>query len=1425
MEEEIEIGYESIKESEEIKKSFPKKCCSFMSNFNKEKDLSDYNSNIKHNQISVIEKYGVLYFFNEEGIYFLDNSKMKELINDYKDLSYSELFHLKCKNIFKIFTVEEDGKTYLIICTKKVQDNIDSNNILIYIDIDNLIVKINHQKIIYDKNLLAPIEKKEDYFHKGLALRELDELDRNIELNENGEYDENLESDLNPKKKTLEEKINNFLKEKKKKLDERDEIFRKSYKKAVNYKPFKIRYIEDIIKDVIILDLNQYIILYENGNIIFYNNYEKIRILQKDAQLMSYNKDTSIFLIISHDYIYILKEKNNFESLEEIKEFPRKDILSDEEKYNLIYCENKYNYIVLYTIDNNNAPEEYKEDDILYFVELNENMEEIIKIYREEHFFTPDDYELKGISQYSQLKRTIFTLYDKDLGVYMIFNKHMNKLDKYYYFEKNKDNTKIYDLYSIQVRDEYYINSYISKSQDENEEKNKYDELNEEEQDKYMEDIKENNAIIGVSLIRFKFDGYDQDTDMVEKEIINAPYLIVVLGFYGGFRVFYASCPKKLIEKNAELFSEFKNISNKVLEISLNEEMIEIEKEKYLNENKKKEKGFIELKKLKKLNQRNLFLHELDQQIKENLEHFDNLAIPEKLNSKLKELRIIEENKAIQDIQKSIDNLKKEAKDLFKREEENQKFIDDNKNVIKDLKNKVTNIKNEIKIIEDNKKTDESKLNINAPINELLTYPKIKNFFTEEKVTQMIEIFNKIKKNYNLYENHVNLINALFVINDNLIKQIEECKNKYNSIKDVCKFSKNRKDINEILAKLQNQIFLLYMKVFEQFFFNLEQFENNYLNKEYLYLTQLKKNKEEEEKEEEKKQEKLLRSHARFDLRDEEDIDEGNDISSNELEDNIISTSFHKKNRINSINNNIGNDEEQKLVAYNNKMNDTNISINNNYDIVNKDANDTIKKIFGTNLVKEKEASKKNYLIDVLSNFEGRTTYYNKETEEDYCTDAEELFQEFLIDEEEIKKKELKEKRIKEINEKKKKDILQQLEERIKQQNEEKEKIKKELSLISDKNIREINEKEKENEILRKKFEELEKKFEVNKKERENERKRLMEEDQKKKDDEQQKLVDEQNNANSKIKSLEDEIKNYQEKLKEEEKKRIEAEEKNKKLEEEKKNNINNNNILPNNILPNIDNLNIALNDNNEQNKKKEEDKDANKNKVSLFQSNIPNNNQSNIDNAAPQNIFLQPQKKDDNPANKQEKKPSIFESQFEIKNETKSTTSNVQNNIFTSTSRGNPQNVYQANVQKKENIFGFTSINNNQLAQPQNNLFNNIQTDSNMPQNTQTQPQNAPSNFLSQLTLSNQNSFFNNQNKPQTNLDINKPPSFGEHTGFGYQQNNNTNVNRVGTLSFNTTGNTNSASPFLSFGTSNNLFNNNQAQNNNNSNNNNEFF
>jgi hypothetical protein len=1007
------IKYEEIKEAENIKKTFPKKCCSFMSNFNKEKDLSADNSNIKYNQISVIEKYGILYFFNEEGVYFLDNSKMKELITDYKDLSYSELFYLKCYNIYKIFSLEEGEKAFLVICTQKDPNNKDSNSFLIYIDIEELIEKINNQKIIYDKKMMAEIEFKEEFFKSGLASRELDELDRNLELNEDGEYDEYQELYLNPKKLTEEEKIMKFLEEKKEKCDERDEIFRNSYENAVKFKPFKIIYIENIFKDVILLDLNNYIILYENGDIIFYNNYEIIRLLQNNAKLISYNKDTSIFLIIAHDYIYILKENNNFESLKEIKKFPIKEILSEEGKFNLIFCENIFNYVILYTIENNPEPEK---DDRLYFIELNENMEEIINIYKDGSYFIPDDYYLSGISFYSQLKRTIFSLYDEDLGIYMIFNKHMEKLNKYYYFEANQDNKKIYDLYEISIADEYQLNGIIEKS-DDNENKGKFDELIENEEDEYMNKLKDNNAIIGVTLIKFQFDGYDEENEMVEKEMIKSPYLIFLLGFYGGFKVFYASSfNQKSLKEKSESFSKLKNISNKVLEISINEEMAKIEREKYLNENIKKEKNFTELNKLKKLNQRNIFLHELDQQIKDNIKYFKSLAISDKIEFQLRELNKLADSPNINIIQESIKNLMKEAKELFIEEEENQKFIDDNKKIIENIKNEEINIKNHIKIIEDNKKkTKGLKMNVNTPINELLTHPKIKNFFTEEKVTKMMNIFNKIKKYYNLYENHIHLISELFIINNDLIKQIEECRKKYNSIQDSCKYSQNWKEINGMKAKLQNNIFILYMRVFEQFFFNLEKYENNNLNKEYLYLTQLKNNFQpvKKLKNQEEEKEIIHRNHARFDLRDEEeDIDEGNNdsLSSEELEKNIISASSLKKNKIIEFNNynRINNNEiEQQSVIAKNDIN-ANINNNNNDYIVNKDAKDTINKIFGVNLVKEKEGSKKNYLIDVLSNFEGRITIYNKETEENYCTDAEELFQEFLLNEEEIKKKEIK---------------------------------------------------------------------------------------------------------------------------------------------------------------------------------------------------------------------------------------------------------------------------------------------------------------------------------------------------------------------------------------------------------------------------------
>ena len=211
--------------------------------------------------------------------------------------------------------------------------------------------------------------------------------------------------------------------------------------------------------------------------------------------------------------------------------------------------------------------------------------------------------------------------------------------------------------------------------------------------------------------------------------------------------------------------------------------------------------------------------------------------------------------------------------------------------------------------------------------------------------------------------------------------------------------------------------------------------------------------------------------------------------------------------KINSINNNIINNYN-KISIQNNSNNSNkiilrtnNVNISNasnkflngkdNY-LRNKNSHETINKIFKTNLVKERESSKKNYLINILSNFQGRVTRYNGASEGDYCTDADELFEEFLIDENEIREKEMKERRIKENKEMEKIMIIKSFEDNIQKQKEERTKIEKELSIIDERNKKEIIEKEQENKILKQKLEDLEKKVEENKKEREKEKKKII---------------------------------------------------------------------------------------------------------------------------------------------------------------------------------------------------------------------------------------------------------------------------------------------------------------------------------------------
>ena len=1381
---EEEIHYEKIKEDRDlVNKKYKYLNSTFMTNYNKGKDIVKDNSNLKYNQINTIDKYGLFYFYNESGIYFISNSHLKCLIiNKNKDISYTDLFFLKCDNIYNVFLLEheESGKIYLIICTK----NPEEYSFLIYISVKELIEAMNKQKDIYDIKIIQNLEDKESKFAKGYFTRAIDEIDKNIELNEEGIYgEEHMNKKLTPK-----EKEELFIEEKKEELEQRNEIFKNAYKKSNKYKIDKVVYLDENFEEIIIIDYDNYIVRYNNGEIIFYKNYERTRIFEVKSLKMSYNPDNNIFLILTKDSISIFKEKDNFTLLEKKKQIPLKNILSapiEEEK--IIYIKNIFNFIILYSIENKEEPEK---QDKLYFIQMNSNINDIVKIYLEKEFFYPDEYDdFEGISYISHLKKPVFTVYDKDINVLFVINKHMDLLDKYYGFKKMEED--FYDLLFFDLNDDQKLNSRIP-------------ELDKFENDLDIQKLKA-NPFVGISIIKFKFDSYNDDQEMINGEYFISPYLMFTLGYYGGFKVFYIlnelqqkddNIEYKLANQN-DLFRKANNINNKSLRIVINEEIAETEKEKFLYDSKKKD-SFQEMLNIKKLNLRNIFLHELDSQIKDNLNKIKKRAYSERMKIDLIKLGKIAKNKIFEDIRKNINDLIKNAEDVFNEEEQNQIFIKNNKEITEQNKNFEKNIKNIINNIEDNKnKFKELNLNVNSPINLILTHPKLKLFFGENEINSMIKFYNEVKSNINLFQNHTNLIERLNEINNNLIQKIEKCKKNYITKKEYgC--LKKRKDFNEVKKKVQNNTFIMYMKILYEFFWDLYQFKENEMTEELNNLTELKReynlinNQYEEEKNnidndyninnnENKKKRK------RFLLRQEEDIDEGNYINNN-------------------------NDNDQRLVLANEN---SNISIINNKVsknvLIEREKKAIVNKLFNINLVKEKKFEQRNKFSEILSNFEGRISLYDESNEKDNCINAEDLFSDFLKNEQEKELEEKKAKALKEQKEKEKKDKINFINKSVNENNKEREKIEKELKKIEDDKKAEIIEKEKEIKELKNLLESFKIKFEENKSEREKEKKRYMNELEKRNNEGQRKIDEEKNKTDERIKKMEKDLEEYKNKLSQEEQKRKEFEEKNKQLAEEIRNNVSNNNNNNNN-----NNLNV-LNDNNKQPENKFLQKDSNVQNKKDNNENKENDKSSvfeelNLNPAQSiNNIILFTSNKNDNNNKEDKNKNDGLNDLFKDTNTTITNTHNIFSTLE------NKQN------QQPQGIFANISVNNqnqNQNNQPnininkpkENNIFSTNQNTSN---------QGGFANIFSGIS-------FNNVNNNPTQNQGQSGGLFGQHQlSLGQTNERRTieNTNPI-TLSFGNNQNNNNNSPFLAFGNAGGgLFGNNNAGNNQNNNGNDDFF
>ena len=1326
------VKYEKIKNDKSIlPKKYIKLNQNFMSNFNKGKDITQDESNLKYNQINVIEKYGLFYFYKETGIYFIDNKKLKCLkLDENKDISYTDLFFLKCENIYDIFTIEQEEKIYLIICTK----NLKQYSYLIYISVDKLIEAINNNENIYDLKIIENIKEKEAKFAtKSYFDRAIDPIERNLELNEESKYEEQPKIE----KLTPEQKKEIFLKEKKEELEKRNEIFLEKYRNPNKFNFNKVIYLDENYEEIIILDYDNYIVRYSNGDIVFYNNYDRTRIVENNAIKMSYNKDNNIFLILNNNSLYVYKEKDNFNNFELKKQIYLKEIISTslkEEK--IIHIENIFNFIILYTIENKEQPEN---SDKLYFLQMNTAIDDIIKIYLEEEFFVPEEFELEGLSYYNHLKKSVFTIYDNDINVYFVFNKHMDLLNKYYGFKKIDD--YFYDLIYFELEDDQLLNSRITGL------------------DKFPDndDIKklEINPIIGASIIKFKFDSYDKDYQKIDAmgEFIS-PYLLFLLGYYGGFRVFYilnegqeddGKIEYKLKEQT-DYFKKTNNISNKALSISISEELAETEKEKFLY-NSKKNDSLKEILNRKKIQKRNIFLHDLDLQINENLNKMHKRAYADKMKVDLIHLANIAKNRFFDDFQKSVEELIKNSEELFLNEEQNQLFIKQNKEITEKNKILEQNIKYEIKKIEDNKnKFKELELNINSPINLILTYPKLKDFFGENEVNSMIEFYNRIKNNINIFQNHTNLISRLNEINLNFTQKIENCKEKYISKKDYdC--LKKRKDFSEIQKNYQNKIFVMYMKILNEYFWELYKFKENAMEEELNNLNEIKreydlmKNKYGINKikyEEEKNNENENKGKKRRFILKEEDIDEGNN------ENNIDIISNFK-----SINNN---NEEQRLILSDNNRNNNNYITDKNI-IIEREKSAIINKIFNMNLVKEKEYHQRNKFSEILSNFEGRVTIYDESTEKDVCINAEELFSDLLKSEEEKKIEEKKAKALKDKKDKEKKEKINYIEKSLDDNKKERKKIEEELKKIEDEKKAEILEKDNQINTLKSLLDDFEKRFEENKKEREKEIKKYKDEIEKNNDEGQKKLVEEKNKTDERIKQLEKDMNEYKNQLLEKERKVKEIEEKNKKLEEELKNNKENQNKNNNNLNIEIKNSENNLSENQNQNKFiLNPPKENNTNQTKKFFEDINKNDFPPITNTDNQNQFSDLFKTS---GNLNKSIPNLF-SVIKSSDKSGGIFSPTLNNQNQAQPQNQPQNISNTN---SNNIF-----NNKNDNQQQNNMGNNSQN----PQN------NKNSTFGINISFENMNL----QNKEIPSNNIFNQAGFGQHRGIGQTNQTNRNEN-----------------------------------------------
>ena len=85
----------------------------------------------------------------------------------------------------------------------------------------------------------------------------------------------------------------------------------------------------------------------------------------------------------------------------------------------------------------------------------------MLSLPKKKEYLVGEEFELDGLPYENHLKKSVFTIYDNDINVYFVFNKHMDLLNKYYGFKKIDDD--FYDLIYFELEDDQLLNSRITR--------------------------------------------------------------------------------------------------------------------------------------------------------------------------------------------------------------------------------------------------------------------------------------------------------------------------------------------------------------------------------------------------------------------------------------------------------------------------------------------------------------------------------------------------------------------------------------------------------------------------------------------------------------------------------------------------------------------------------------------------------------------------------------------------------------------------------------------------------------------------------------------------------------------------------------------------------------------------------------------------